>query len=69
MSDGIQPFRIEIPQADVQYLHGRLASALPNGLNWQLRHGDPRAYCTSSNSTSKRSTALGGISEPAPSGP
>ena len=27
MSDGIQPFRIEIPQADVDDLHGRLASA------------------------------------------
>ena len=27
MSDGIQPFRIEIPQADVDYLHDRLASA------------------------------------------
>ena len=38
MSDGIQPFRIEIPQADVEYLHGRLASArwpgeLP-GVGW-----------------------------------
>src|SRR5258707_5911011 len=27
MTDGIQPFRIEIPQADVDYLHDRLASA------------------------------------------
>ena len=27
MSDGIQPFRIEIPQADLDYLHDRLASA------------------------------------------
>ena len=27
MSDGIQPFRIEIPQADVEYLHDRLAGA------------------------------------------
>jgi hypothetical protein len=27
MSDGIRPFRIEIPQADVDYLHGRLATA------------------------------------------
>ena len=26
MSDGIQPFRIEIPQADVEYLHDRLAA-------------------------------------------
>jgi epoxide hydrolase len=38
MSDGIQPFRIEIPQADVEYLHSRLASArwpgeLP-GVGW-----------------------------------
>ena len=38
MSDGIQPFRIKIPQADVEYLHGRLASArwpgeLP-GVGW-----------------------------------
>jgi epoxide hydrolase len=33
MSDGIQPFRIEIPQADVEYLHDRLASARwPSGL-------------------------------------
>ena len=24
MSDGIHPFRIEIPQADLDYLHGRL---------------------------------------------
>ncbi|MGN6678170.1 MAG: epoxide hydrolase N-terminal domain-containing protein, partial [Streptosporangiaceae bacterium] len=27
MSDAIRPFRIEIPQADVDYLHDRLASA------------------------------------------
>jgi epoxide hydrolase len=27
MSDSIQPFRVEIPQADVDYLHDRLASA------------------------------------------
>jgi pimeloyl-ACP methyl ester carboxylesterase len=38
MSDGIRPFRIEIPQADVDYLHGRLATArwpgeLP-GVEW-----------------------------------
>ena len=38
MSDGIQPFRIEIPQADVDYLHDRLANArwpgeLP-GVGW-----------------------------------
>ena len=26
MSDGIHPFRIEIPQADLDYLHGRLAA-------------------------------------------
>ena len=38
MSDGIQPFRIEIPQADVEYLHDRLASARwpggPPGAHW-----------------------------------
>jgi len=38
MSDGIRPFRIEIPQADVRYLHDRLAGArwpgeLP-GVGW-----------------------------------
>ena len=38
MSDGIHPFRIEIPQADLDYLHGRLGSArwpgeLP-GVGW-----------------------------------
>ena len=27
MSNSIQPFRIEIPQADVDYLHDRLATA------------------------------------------
>src|SRR4029450_7663141 len=27
MIDGIRPFRIEIPQADLDYLHGRLANA------------------------------------------
>ena len=27
MSDSMQPFRIEIPQADVEYLHDRLANA------------------------------------------
>ena len=33
MSDSIQLFRIEIPQADVEYLHDRLASARwPSGL-------------------------------------
>ena len=33
MSDAIQPFRIEIPQAEVDQLHDRLASArLPAGL-------------------------------------
>jgi hypothetical protein len=36
MSDGIRPFRIEIPQADLDYLHDRLANArwpgeLPGG--------------------------------------
>ena len=43
MSDGMQPFRIEIPQADVEYLHDRLESArwpgkLP-GTGWG--HGVP----------------------------
>jgi hypothetical protein len=38
MSDEIQPFRIEIPQADLDYLHDRLANArwpgeLP-GVGW-----------------------------------
>src|SRR5215469_16058027 len=48
MSDGIQPFRIEIPQADVDYLHGRLANArwpgeLP-GVGWT--RGIPLSYLT-----------------------
>src|SRR5260221_5436728 len=46
MTDGIQPFRIEIPQADVDYLHDRLASArwpgeLP-GVAWT--RGIPPGY-------------------------
>jgi pimeloyl-ACP methyl ester carboxylesterase len=46
MSDGIQPFRIEIPQADVEYLHDRLAGArwpgeLP-GVGWA--RGVPVGY-------------------------
>ena len=46
MSDGIQPFRIEIPQADVDYLHDRLADArwpgeLP-GVGWA--RGVPVGY-------------------------
>ena len=46
MSDGIQPFRIEIPPADVDYLHDRLASArwpgeLP-GTGWT--RGVPLSY-------------------------
>ena len=46
MSDGIQPFHIEIPPADVDYLHGRLASArwpgeLP-GVGWS--RGIPLGY-------------------------
>jgi pimeloyl-ACP methyl ester carboxylesterase len=46
MSDSIQPFRIEIPQADVEYLHNRLASArwpgeLP-GVGWA--RGVPLGY-------------------------
>src|SRR5215471_14318867 len=46
MSDGIQPFRIEIPQADVEYLHDRLASARwpggPPGAGWA--RGVPVGY-------------------------
>ena len=46
MSDGMQPFRIEIPQADVEYLHDRLANArwpgeLP-GVEWA--RGVPAGY-------------------------
>ncbi|HXT93767.1 MAG TPA: epoxide hydrolase [Trebonia sp.] len=46
MSDDMQPFRIEIPQADVEYLHDRLASArwpgeLP-GVEWA--RGVPLGY-------------------------
>ncbi|MEU5993302.1 epoxide hydrolase family protein [Spirillospora sp. NPDC047418] len=46
MSDGIQPFRIDIPQTDVDYLHDRLAGArwpgeLP-GVEWA--RGVPLAY-------------------------
>src|SRR5262249_22978148 len=48
MSDAIQPFRIEIPQADVDCLHERLASArwpgeLP-GTGWSRRV--PLGYLT-----------------------
>jgi epoxide hydrolase len=46
MSEGISPFRIEIPQADLDYLNGRLASArwpgeLP-GTGWT--RGVPLGY-------------------------
>jgi epoxide hydrolase len=46
MSESIQPFRIEIPQAEVDYLHDRLASArwsaaLP-GVGWE--RGIPPGY-------------------------
>jgi pimeloyl-ACP methyl ester carboxylesterase len=46
MSDGIRPFRIEIPQTDVDYLHDRLANArwpgeLP-GVEWA--RGVPLGY-------------------------
>ena len=46
MSDAIRPFRIEIPQADVDYLHDRLTSArwpgeLP-GVGWE--RGVPLGY-------------------------
>jgi pimeloyl-ACP methyl ester carboxylesterase len=46
MSDGIRPFRIEIPQADLDYLHDRLANArwpgeLP-GVGWD--RGLPLGY-------------------------
>jgi epoxide hydrolase len=48
MSDGIQPFRIEIPQTDVDYLHDRLGNArwpgeLP-GTGWS--RGVPLDYLT-----------------------
>jgi len=48
MSDSIYPFRIEIPQADLDYLNGRLASArwpgeLP-GQGWT--RGVPLGYLT-----------------------
>src|SRR5260370_39132050 len=48
MTDGIQPFRIEVPQADADYLHDRLASArwpgeLP-GTGWE--RGIPPGYLT-----------------------
>ena len=48
MSDAIQPFRIEIPQADIDYLHDRLAGArwpgeLP-GTAWS--RGVPLGYLT-----------------------
>jgi pimeloyl-ACP methyl ester carboxylesterase len=46
MSDGIRPFRIEIPQSDLDYLHDRLANArwpgeLP-GVGWD--RGMPLGY-------------------------
>jgi len=46
MSDGIRPFRIEIPQADLDYLDDRLANArwpgeLP-GVGWT--RGVPLGY-------------------------
>jgi epoxide hydrolase len=46
MTDGIQPFRIEIPQSEVDYLHNRLATArwpgeLP-GVGWT--RGMPLGY-------------------------
>lgn len=46
MSDAIRPFRIEIPQADVDYLHDRLsrvrwAADMP-GVGWD--RGIPRSY-------------------------
>jgi len=46
MSDSLQPYRIEIPQADVEYLHDRLANArwpgeLP-GVEWA--RGVPLGY-------------------------
>ena len=48
MSDAIEPFRIEIPQAEIDYLHDRLASArwpgeLP-GTGWE--RGVPPDYLT-----------------------
>lgn len=48
MTNEIQPFRIEIPQADVDYLHDRLASARwPGALpaaGWE--RGVPLDYLT-----------------------
>jgi hypothetical protein len=46
MSDGIRPFRIEIPRTDLDYLHDRLANArwpgeLP-GVGWT--RGEPLGY-------------------------
>lgn len=46
MSDSMQPFRIEIPRVDVEYLHDRLANArwpgeLP-GVEWA--RGVPLGY-------------------------
>jgi epoxide hydrolase len=48
MNDAIQPFRIDIPEADLDYLHDRLASArwpgdLP-GTGWE--RGIPSGYLT-----------------------
>jgi pimeloyl-ACP methyl ester carboxylesterase len=48
MSDSVQPFRVEIPQADVDYLHDRLAGArwpgeVP-GVGWT--RGVPLGYLT-----------------------
>jgi len=48
MSAGIQPFRIEIPRADLDYLHARLTNArwpdeLP-GVGWT--RGIPLGYLT-----------------------
>jgi hypothetical protein len=49
MSDGIRPFRIEIPQADLDYLHDRLGNA-----RWP---SEPPGGSTSTHSSPPRSTA------------
>ncbi len=61
MSDSMQPFRIEIPQADVEYLHDRLANArwpgeLP-GVEWA--RGVPLGYLRRPARTGASSRAAG----------
>ena len=39
MTEDIQPFRVEVPEADVDYMHDRLATAgspgEPSGTGWE----------------------------------